>query len=1606
MEVERLLIKEHALEQERHYSSHNKDVSDTGPKWRRRLVRCKLPEYYLDFGYVTYGNVCKQKIKVINTGILPASFQIDKQILASTGLSTELYRVKSLPFCETETFELRFDPASVALHLGDIDILVPIQIDKHMPLHLRRKAKIKTKPSQQVFELLPSSGILLPGERVNVQVKFSPTKEKLYTESIFLRISQSKERKKLIVQGKGLELHLDFCPSVLEFVPILPYSNGDKIVVTVKNPCAYPIEFYSLEFDKQYHEEEKILRMLKGYDSDNILLLPPRNPGEKLPPEILEYYEDWKKGLEEQGIQEEESKIEEQEECVTSETENREEVYSALSFQESVISLPVCQLTDEAEEESRLSEITKVQMSELSSSSRVGEIDAAPVAKAIARHLGIDVSPEANAAKNRRGIAIIVHGAPVSGKTNTALTLAKHYGTPCLNIDSIILEALESGSTATGLQARELCVKAAVELAQKKAEEAGAVVDLSLSHTQSPGVLSGEAVTKHFSEVNQVPEVKSSPHSAASVRNKPGSAGAKGRAESAAFQKQHSSEHPASVQLNDCSRGVVFDSLETLYCRSLAHALCVVLKAINNRQYIFMIDLKHDYVSLKAREKAKKDAEEQFLINIITAEKIWIAEMDEDEYDALTEEERSRIDHKRLENLRKRRQVGWEQEKLVKELKVKKLPEKAEKQKIDAKLKKKGKKGKKDDIASGKKPLTTVKMVSTVSARSEAKGEHPGGEKKYSVPDSVVADHREGEDGGKKRRGKESKTELHDITTSGTESTEDSEKGQLSDSEKQLIQRFKLYEQNQKNIAEILECWDRSQGITVCLAVQDDNVQEVEETATVEQRPSTAGKKGKKDKEKEKLEKEKEKEKERLEKEKIDKQKVEGEMKSHLLTGGSTVIDGEGGDAIVKDNVCEGKIDLGVPYLELHVTGQCDPSGEKILERKWLPHLHEVLDGMGLGPSGPPLPPPFILSVVRYPVKRTSLGNQNALEHFAFLAPSTEEIIEEKKLIESETETLASSLKGKPKKEKSDAGKDTQKDKDKRRSPSNKKTARRTESCSPILDAQPVEEPEPVPQSTEIAPEKVNKMVFANHKKKPMPNEIIHKKFITATDVYQFGPLLCGKNRERFKEGRYPENMEKILAHNSSALNVDIHFSFLHDTKATTFLMDPPMLSLKPNESQMLTIWAYPTSPGLFEDAVVFCIKENPEPLLFKISCLGIRPELELDRKQLHFDKILLHRRETKTLYLRNHTLLPVAWKLIGLENLGDEFSVSQDHGVILPKSEYALQMYFRAQKQINLKKVIRLEVSDAEYILGIVYTENIQIFAEAYDVTLDVSFPKDGGLDFGVIKVMEEAKQVISLKNKGKYEIAFCFLLDATEPEMPELKSLFTIQPLKGTLNPNEKALQVHITFQSTKEVCIKNKAVLHCQVIEPNVCIGGETIFSIPVKLSIQSVFSKYICVPTNELNFGAIMYGSRRTRTFSIENKGELEIRFMLSMMSGEPTLQPLRRSTPMSKRGRSHEGSVSGRSVSLKARRSDSVLQKEMGSALARLTVGEFTISPGYGIIPIGAQQAITVDCVVEQVGKRQETLSIDISDRDPEDHPAGIPYHLVVEGCVPGKLQFT
>ena len=62
----------------------------------------------------------------------------------------------------------------------------------------------------------------------------------------------------ITAQGQGEEPQLEFLPSLLELGPCMPASTEVEAEVTVKNPCSFPIEFYSLEFDVQYHEEEKV----------------------------------------------------------------------------------------------------------------------------------------------------------------------------------------------------------------------------------------------------------------------------------------------------------------------------------------------------------------------------------------------------------------------------------------------------------------------------------------------------------------------------------------------------------------------------------------------------------------------------------------------------------------------------------------------------------------------------------------------------------------------------------------------------------------------------------------------------------------------------------------------------------------------------------------------------------------------------------------------------------------------------------------------------------------------------------------------------------------------------------------------------------------------------------------------------------------------------------------------------------------------------------------------------------------------------------------------------------------------------------------------------
>ncbi|CAM9179937.1 unnamed protein product [Bubo scandiacus] len=166
--------------------------------------------------------------------------------------------------------------------------------------------------------------------------------------------------------------------------------------------------------------------------------------------------------------------------------------------------------------------------------------------------------------------------------------------------------------------------------------------------------------------------------------------------------------------------------------------------------------------------------------------------------------------------------------------------------------------------------------------------------------------------------------------------------------------------------------------------------------------------------------------------------------------------------------------------------------------------------------------------------------------------------------------------------------------------------------------------------------------VFPRRRKSKADDDIITKQYVMNTGIFHFGPLLCGKSRDWYKAKHFPSNCEKITILNITPLEAEVHFSFEHDLKADTFLLDPPSMRLKANEKQV-------------------------------------------GDRQVG--------RDSKTLVLQNRTPLPVAWRLSGLEKLSEDFSVLQEEGIVGPHMEFGMHLYFKATQALSIKKMIRLEV-------------------------------------------------------------------------------------------------------------------------------------------------------------------------------------------------------------------------------------------------------------------------------------------------------------------------
>jgi len=76
---------------------------------------------------------------------------------------------------------------------------------------------------------------------------------------------------------------------LIKLGPVLPYETKAIEAFEIVNPMEHPIEIYSLDFDKQYVEEEEIIKRMENFSATGAnepVFLPFRKAGNEFWPSI------------------------------------------------------------------------------------------------------------------------------------------------------------------------------------------------------------------------------------------------------------------------------------------------------------------------------------------------------------------------------------------------------------------------------------------------------------------------------------------------------------------------------------------------------------------------------------------------------------------------------------------------------------------------------------------------------------------------------------------------------------------------------------------------------------------------------------------------------------------------------------------------------------------------------------------------------------------------------------------------------------------------------------------------------------------------------------------------------------------------------------------------------------------------------------------------------------------------------------------------------------------------------------------------------------------------------------------------------------------------
>ena len=489
--------------------------------------------------------------------------------------------------------------------------------------------------------------------------------------------------------------------------------------------------------------------------------------------------------------------------------------------------------------------------------------------------------------------------------------------------------------------------------------------------------------------------------------------------------------------------------------------------------------------------------------------------------------------------------------------------------------------------------------------------------------------------------------------------------------------------------------------------------------------------------------------------------------------------------------------------------------------------------------------------------------------------------------------------------------------------------------------------------------------------------------FITSTQEFYFGSILVEEKVPKVSQYKYKST---INIENPSLFPAECVAVFADNTQKQLWNIENPSFTIKPGERQTLTFGIHPTSTETYRNILQLFVKDNPEPLMFNVSAECCAPSIKVNDTTLDFEKLLLGQEKQLYFEIKNDGMIPAAWRLKNLSNLGTNFEINQTEGILKPRGTFKVCLTFSSTKPVIIKKPISIEVLDKDKIRTF-SSKQILVSAEAFDVNIELQYPKGvDHLQYGIMKVGQQKMIPLTLKNKGKYPTMFRVSIKGKKNV-----ECFNVQPMEDVIPGSDKAATINFTFSSTKLVSFNDAKGISIDIIDT---LTNTTTQTIPLLFSAQTMYSQFQIEPKTELSFGSLPVETNLIKQIVIENQGTFPFEYKIIQKP-----EPIEQSSVDLSKSKKKKGALTkppSKPITLK-----SPLLKKGKKGEKSVCTDNFVIVPSQAIVQPGTKANIDIDFISQFTGKYTTTLLIQVSDADPQTYPGPIEFNLLAESFVPG-----